>query len=163
MDEERIIKLADKVYDIIGAAMEVHQELGYGISEGIYEEALMIELSDLGYEVQSQCDLQTFYKGIPLEKHFRMDIVVDEEIIIELKAVETLLSEHRAQLFNYLRLTKQPVGVLLNFGKSLRAEKYLYDPDTNDVDYFNTKGHIQTRRENMDEIEEFFSGYMGDK
>ena len=157
MDDEKIIELADKVYDIIGAAMEVHQELGYGISEGIYEEALIIELNNLGYEVQSQCDLPTFYKGIPLEKHFRLDVVVDDEIIIELKAVETLLPEHRAQLFNYLRLTKQPVGVLLNFGKSLRAEKYLYNSETNDVDYFNIKGHIQTRRENMDEIEDYFS------
>lgn len=119
MDDKRLAELADQVYYIIGAAMEVHQELGYGISEGIYEEALAIELDDLGYKVETQCDLPTFYKGILLEKRFRLDVAVDDDIIIELKATEAILPEHRAQLFNYLRLTRRPVGILLNFGKSM--------------------------------------------
>ncbi len=111
MTEERQTQLADIVYDIIGAAMEVHSEYGFGISEGVYEEALCIELGDYGYE--------------------------------KLKAVETILPEHRAQLYNYLRLTKKPIGILLNFGRSLRAEKYIYDPETNEIDFFNVKSSRQ--------------------
>ena len=68
-----------------------------------------------------------------------MDIVVEDDIIIELKAVETIISDHRAQLFNYLRLTKKPVGLLMNFGKSFYAEKYLYNSKTNEISFLNTK------------------------
>lgn len=141
IDQDRLNELADIVYDIIGAGLEVHNELGYGISEGIYEEALGIELDELGYNYCTQCDLPTFYKGQLLEKRFRMDVVVEEDIIIELKAVESVLKEHRAQLFNYLRLTKKPIGLLINFGKSFYAEKYLYDPETNDICFLNNKSY----------------------
>ena len=75
-----------------------------------------------------------------------MDMVVENDVVVELKAVETILPEHRAQLYNYLRLTKKPIGILLNFGKVLRAEKYIYDPDTNEVSYFNVKS---TRQRNL--------------
>ena len=143
MTAERQQQLADIVYDIIGAAMEVHREYGFGISEGVYEEALCIELEDYGYESETQCDLPVYYKGQLLEKRFRMDIVVENDIIIELKAVDTLLAEHRAQLYNYLRLTKKPVGILLNFGRSVRAEKYIYDSETNEVTFFNVKSTRQ--------------------
>ena len=143
MTAERQQQLADIVYDIIGAAMEVHKEYGFGISEGVYEEALCIELEDYGYESEAQCDLPVYYKGQLLEKRFRMDIVVENDIIIELKAVDTLLAEHRAQLYNYLRLTKKPVGILLNFGRSVRAEKYIYNPETNEVTFFNVKSTRQ--------------------
>ena len=143
MTEQRQIQLADIVYDIIGAAMEVHREFGFGISEGVYEEALCIELEDYGYKTEAQCDLPVSYKGQLLEKRFRMDVVVENDVIIELKAVDALLPEHRAQLYNYLRLTKKPIGILLNFGKSVRAEKYIYDPETNDVMFFNVKSSRQ--------------------
>ncbi len=143
MTERRLQQLADIAYDIIGAAMEVHNEYGFGISEGVYEEALCIELGDYGYETEAQCDLPVFYKGQLLEKRFRMDIVVENDIIIELKAVDALLSEHRAQLYNYLRLTKKPIGILLNFGRSVRAEKYIYNPETNEVTFFNVKSTRQ--------------------
>ena len=144
MTERRLQQLADIAYDIIGAAMEVHNEYGFGISEGVYEEALCIELgNEYGYETEAQCDLPVYYKGQLLEKRFRLDIVVEKDVIIELKAVETILPEHRAQLYNYLRLTKKPVGILLNFGKSVRAEKYIYDPETNEVTFFNVKSTRQ--------------------
>ena len=143
MTETRQIQLANIVYDIIGAALEVHREYSYGISEGIYEEALCLELDDYGYEKEAQCDLPVYYKGQLLEKRFRMDIVVENDVIIELKAVDKILPEHRAQLYNYLRLTKKPIGVLLNFGKELRAEKYIYDPETNEVTFFNVKSSRQ--------------------
>lgn len=138
-DEIQLTKWANVVYDIIGAAMEVHTTLGFGLSEGVYEESLGIELGELGYEYMTQCDLPTYYKGILLDKHFRLDMVVEDDIVIELKAVEKVLPEHRAQLFNYLRLTKKPVGVLINFGKSLYSEKYIYDEDANTVTFFNIK------------------------
>ena len=77
-----------------------------------------------------------------LVKKFRMDLVVEEDIIIELKAVDTILSEHRAQLFNYLRLTKKPVGLLINFGKSFYAEKYLYDPESKEISFLNSKNNF---------------------
>ena len=144
MTERRLQQLADIAYDIIGAAMEVHNEYGFGISEGVYEEALCIELgNEDGYETEAQCDLPVYYKGQLLEKRFRLDIVVEKDVIIELKAVEAILPEHRAQLYNYLRLTKKPVGILLNFGKSVRAEKYIYDPETNEVTFFNVKSTRQ--------------------
>ena len=144
MTERRLLQLADIAYDIIGAAMEVHNEYGFGISEGVYEEALCIELeNEYGYETEAQCDLPVYYKGQLLEKRFRLDIVVEKDVIIELKAVEAILPEHRAQLYNYLRLTKKPVGILLNFGKSVRAEKYIYDPETNEVTFFNVKSTRQ--------------------
>ena len=144
MTELRQIQLANIVYDIIGAAMEVHREYGFGISEGVYEEALCLELeNEYGYATEAQCDLPVYYKGQLLEKRFRLDVVVEKDIIIELKAVDALLPEHRAQLYNYLRLTKKPIGILLNFGKSVRAEKYIYDPETNDVTFFNVKNSRQ--------------------
>lgn len=139
IEQNRLIELSNIVYDIIGAGMEVHNELGYGISEGVYEEALGIELSELGYEYLSQCELPVFYKGQLLEKRFRMDMVVENDVIIELKAVDTIQPEHRAQLFNYLRLTQKPIGLLLNFGKSFYAEKYLYNPETNEISFLNKK------------------------
>ena len=144
MTERRLQQLADIAYDIIGAAMEVHNEYGFGISEGVYAEALCIELeNEYGYETEAQCDLPVYYKGQLLEKRFRLDIVVEKDVIVELKAVEAILPEHRAQLYNYLRLTKKPVGILLNFGKSVRAEKYIYDPETNEVTFFNVKSTRQ--------------------
>lgn len=144
MTERRLQQLADIAYDIIGAAMEVHNEYGFGISEGVYEEALCIELgNEYGYETEAQCDLPVYYKGQLLEKRFRLDIVVEKDVIVELKALEAILPEHRAQLYNYLRLTKKPVGILLNFGKSVRAEKYIYDSETNEVTFFNVKSTRQ--------------------
>ena len=83
MTERRLQQLADFAYDIIGAAMEVHNEYGFGISEGVYEEALCIELgNEYGYETEAQCDLPVYYKGQLLEKRFRLDIVVEKDVIV---------------------------------------------------------------------------------
>ena len=95
-------------------------------------------MSELRIAVSHQVDLPVFYKEHQLDKHYRLDIVVEDDIIIELKAVDKILSEHRAQLFNYLRITKKPIGLLINFGKSVYVEKYIYDADTNDVSFFST-------------------------
>ena len=122
----------DLVFNIIGAAMEVHSELNWGLLEAVYNEALHIELLDRGIENEREQNLPCFYKNHVMEKRYQMDIVVGD-IIIELKSVDELTSIHRAQLFNYLRLTKKPIGLLINFGQeSLQGERYAYDKLTNE-------------------------------
>ena len=122
---------ANKVYKIIGAAMSVHSELGYGLLEPVYQEAMHLELLDRGIANEREQEIEIYYKKHLLEKKYRMDIVVDD-IIIELKSVNKLISAHRAQLCNYLRLTRKPLGLLINFGEeSLIGERWAYDRTTN--------------------------------
>jgi GxxExxY protein len=102
-------------YDIIGAAMAVYNDLGGGLSEEIYQESFEIELAERGFQFVSQPELAVLYKGKPLKKRLRPDLLVESEIIIELKAVSTLIDEHRAQALNYLRVTRKQVGYLINF------------------------------------------------
>lgn len=121
-----------KVYQIIGAAMEVHSELGWGLLEAVYQESLHLELLDRGIENQREKEIQVYYKNHLLDKRYKMDIVVDD-IIIELKSATQLVPAHRAQLCNYLRLTCKPLGLLINFGEeSLIGERWAYDKDTNE-------------------------------
>ena len=120
------------VYKIIGSAMNVHDELGWGLLEPIYNEALHLELLDQGVDNEREKHLPCFYKHHQLEKYYQMDLVVGD-IIVELKSVSELTSAHRAQLFNYLRLTKKPIGLLINFGQSyLQGERYAYCEYTNE-------------------------------
>ena len=122
----------DKVYEIIGAAMEVHSVLNWGLLEAIYNEALHLELLERGIDNERELNLPCYYKNHMMEKRYQMDIVVGD-IIIELKSVEELTSAHRAQLFNYLRLTQKPIGLLINFGQeSLQGERYAYNRITNE-------------------------------
>lgn len=121
-----------KVYDIIGAAMEVHSTLGHGLLEGVYAEALHLELCDKGVANELEKEIECHYKSYKLEKKYRMDMVVGD-ICVELKSVGELIPAHRAQLFNYLRLTKKPVGLLINFGsKRLEGERYAYVEEENE-------------------------------
>ena len=125
-------KYANKVYKIIGAAMTVHSELGWGLLEPVYQEALHLELLDRGIANEREQEIETYYKKHLLDKKYRMDIVVDN-IIVELKSVTNLVAAHRAQLCNYLRLTRKPLGLLINFGEeSLIGERWAYDADTNE-------------------------------
>ena len=122
----------DTVYKIIGSAMKVHDELGWGLLEPIYNEALHLELLEQGVANEREKHLPCFYKHHQLEKYYQMDLVVGD-IIVELKSVSELTSAHRAQLFNYLRLTKKPIGLLINFGQSyLQGERYAYCEYTNE-------------------------------
>ena len=127
-----ILKYKDLVYKIIGAAMEVHGVLGYGLLEPVYQEALSRELNLRHVYNEREKEIDIYYKGEKMDKFYKMDLVVDD-IIVELKAVESLTSEHRAQLFNYLRLTQKPIGLLINFGESnLHSERYVFDKDNNE-------------------------------
>ena len=125
-------KYANKVYKIIGSAMTVHSEMGWGLLEQVYQEALHLELLDRGLANEREQEIEIYYKKHLLEKKYRMDIVVGD-IIVELKSVTSLASAHRAQLCNYLRLTRKPIGLLINFGEeSLIGERWAYDEDTNE-------------------------------
>jgi GxxExxY protein len=109
-------------FALMGAAFEVHNVQGGGLAEEIYQQSLEIELKSRGLGFESKGELQTFYKGNLLKTKYIPDLVVCEEIIVELKAVATICSEHEAQLFNYLRLTRKPVGYLINFGPMGKLE-----------------------------------------
>ena len=122
----------DTVYQIIGAAMDVHDELSWGLLEPVYNEALHLELLDKNIDNEREKHLPCYYKHHKLEKSYHMDLVVGD-VVVEVKSVDELNSAHRAQLFNYLRLTRKPVGLLVNFGQpSLQGERYGYDEDTNE-------------------------------
>lgn len=125
-------KYKETIYKVIGAAMEVHNELGYGLLEPIYNEALSMELTAHGVKAEPEKYLPCYYKNRMMKKSYRMDIVVEEDIIVELKSVSKLCKAHRAQLFNYMRLTKKPIGLLINFGdEHLKGERYIYDEEDN--------------------------------
>ena len=105
-------KLSEK---IIGAAIEVHRALGPGLLESIYAESLTQELRAAGLHVDRELQLPVKYKGITLQQTMRLDILVEDSIILECKSVAELLPVHTAQLLTYLRLSERKLGLLLNF------------------------------------------------
>ena len=104
---------------VIGAAIEVHRTLGPGLLESAYEECLCWELSEIGLQVRRQVPLPVVYKTVRLDCGYRMDLVVENRLIVELKTVATLLPIHEAQLLTYLKLTAIRTGLLLNFNVSV--------------------------------------------
>ncbi len=104
---------------IIGAAMEVHRMLGPGLLESTYEMCLCRELSIRGIPFERQIPIPVEYKGVKLDCGYRADIVVDETILIEIKAVDSVLSIHDAQLLSYLKLGGWKIGLLINFNVEL--------------------------------------------
>lgn len=114
---------ADKLSrEVIGAAMEVHSQKGPGLMESIYEKCLMHELSLRGIEAKNQMPVQVEYKGFVFEENLKLDIIIEECLIVELKVVEKILPVHEAQLLSYMKLMDCPVGLLINF-----AELHLKD------------------------------------
>ena len=104
----------DLTYKINGAIFEVNKILGSGFLEKVYEKALILELKERGLRVQNQVPINVIYKEKPVGEYFA-DIVVEDTVIIELKAVESLQKIHEAQLLNYLKATKYQIGLLVNF------------------------------------------------
>ncbi|MBR2959923.1 MAG: GxxExxY protein [Bacteroidales bacterium] len=136
----------DTVYSIIGASMEVHKHLGHGLLEAVYAEALKIELNSIGIDCELEKEVLCYYKDHLLEKKYRIDLAVGD-ICVELKSVSELDSAHRAQLFNYLRLTQMPIGLLINFGsRKLEGERYAYVEEENECFLIN---------KNMDILDEY--------
>ncbi len=108
----------DEVYDIVGACLDVHNTLGHGYLEAVYQEALELELKLRGIPFVREKEIKIQYKGTALSKRYFADFVCFDRIIIETKAVSALLPEHQAQTLNYLRATGLKVAVLVNFGSS---------------------------------------------
>ena len=120
------------MYDAIGVAMEVHTTLGRGLAEPIYQEAFAIEMGLRGLQVEREKTLKLQYKNVLMEKTYVADFYY-KGIVIEFKSVEELCSDHRAQLFNYMRMAKETRGLLFNFGeRNLHTERYLYIPEVDD-------------------------------
>lgn len=108
--------LKNEGYELMGAAFEVYNELGYGMAEEVYQQSLEIELELRGIPWCSKEELSAFFKGNELTVKYRPDLRVFSQIVVELKAVTDLCAEHEAQLFNYMRIAQQSVGYLINFG-----------------------------------------------
>ncbi len=102
---------------IIGAAMEVHRVLGAGFLEAVYEEALCIELGRIGLKYKNQEELKIIYKDVILKHRYRADLMVEDKVIVDTKATSGLTAIDEAQVFNYLKVTRKKIGLLLNFGK----------------------------------------------
>lgn len=109
-------------YDLMGAAFEVCNVLGYGMAEEIYQQSLEIELRIRGIPFLSKTELEVEYKNQKLTTVYRPDLLVFNGIVVELKAVKNLTTEHEAQLFNYMRISKKTVGYLINFGAANELE-----------------------------------------
>ena len=106
----------DEGYRLMGAAFEVYNEMGSGLAEDIYQESLEIELELRAIPFRTKQELRCFYKGRELKKRYVPDLLVFECLVTELKSVSQLATEHEGQLINYMRITRQPVGYLINFG-----------------------------------------------
>ena len=126
MNVEKELLCKDEAYQIIGAAMAVHNELGSGMREIVYGDALEIEFKLRGIPFQREQTFNVVYKGVELQHKFKCDFICFKNIIVELKAEKGLTDIDRSQIINYLKITKYPLGILINFGESsLMYERYI--------------------------------------
>jgi len=116
-------ELDELTYKIRGAIFTVFNELGPGLLESVYEAALAFELSKMGFKIKTQAALPVIYKDIYLELGFRIDILVENKIIIEIKSVEKLHDVHKKQLLTYLKLANKKLGILVNFNVNQLIDK----------------------------------------
>jgi len=108
--------------DVIECAIAIHRDLGPGLLESVYEMILASKLTGSGYGVKRQQPINVEYDGMLFEAAFRIDLLVDDSLLVEIKSVERLTGAHAKQLLTYLRLTHQPVGLLINFGGATLKE-----------------------------------------
>jgi len=131
------MNLNDMSYQIRGSVFDVYNELGPGLLENIYEQALLIELNNRGLKVENQVPIEVQYKGVNLGIQYRLDFLINDQVIIELKSVDTLLPVHYKQLITYLKLAKKPLGFLINFNTDsikdniIRFANDVHHPDLN--------------------------------
>ena len=109
------MNLNDISYQIRGSVFEVYNILGPGLLENIYEQALLIELNNRGLKVENQVPIEVLYKGVNLGIQYRLDFLINDQVILELKSVDTLLPVHYKQLITYLKIANKPLGFLINF------------------------------------------------
>ena len=110
--------------DVLNAAIRLHRELGPGLLESVYETLLAAQLERMGYRVARQFPVDIEFEGLRFQAAFRIDILVDEKVLIEIKSVDQLHASHAKQVLTYLRLTHQPVGLLINFGGATLKEGF---------------------------------------
>jgi GxxExxY protein len=108
--------------DVLDVALRLHRDLGPGLLESVYEAVLAGRLIAMGYPVARQRPIDIEFEGLRFEAAFRIDLLVDDRLVVEIKSLERLLPVHAKQLLTYLRLTKQPVGLLINFGGATLKE-----------------------------------------
>ena len=122
-----------RTYAVIGAAMEVHRQLGCGFLEAVYQEALEIELAERGIPFDSQHDVPIQYKGRVLKALYRPDFLCFDQVVVELKALTQLGPTEEAQVLNYLKGTGFEIGLLVNFGRaSLQTRRFILTPVTHE-------------------------------
>ncbi|MBK6265151.1 GxxExxY protein [Marivirga sp. S37H4] len=102
-------------YEITGCAIKVHTELGPGLLESVYQKCMKYELERRGYRVNQQLIVPVYYDGMTIDAQLRLDLLVEDTIVVELKTVEYILPVHEAQLYTYMKLLKKPQGLLINF------------------------------------------------
>jgi GxxExxY protein len=117
------MELNDLTYKIRGAIYTVHNTLGPGLFESVYEAALAYELNLEGLQIKTQVGIPVNYKGVQLEIGFRVDILVEDTVIVEIKSVEKLMDVHKKQLLTYLKLTNRKIGLLVNFNTASLFDK----------------------------------------
>ena len=110
--------------DVLDAAIKLHKELGPGLLESVYEMVLAAQLAKMGYSVARQVPVDIDFDEMRFEAAFRIDILVDQRLLVEVKSVDQLHAAHAKQLLTYLRLTKQPLGLLINFGGATLKEGF---------------------------------------
>jgi GxxExxY protein len=123
---------ADITDKIIKAYYKVYNTLGFGFLEKVYENALIIELKKIGFNVVQQQNIMIYYEGHEIGTYFA-DIIINDLVILELKAVEKLCNEHKNQLINYLKATDKEIGLLFNFGKIPEFKRVIYTNDRKDI------------------------------
>jgi GxxExxY protein len=121
----------DIAYKVVGCAMEVHKQLGAGLLESVYQSCMIEELKLQGLEAKTEVYVPIYYKGVLLEERLRLDLLIENTVIVELKAVEKLIPLHQSQLLTYLKLAKKPKGLLINFNTELIKNQLI--PLVNDV------------------------------
>jgi GxxExxY protein len=117
------MELNEMTYKIRGAIFTVYNELGPGLLESVYEAALAYELREIGFNVQTQIPFPVIYKEIELDLGYRIDILVEKQIIVEVKSVEILHDVHKKQLLTYLKLSGLKLGLLVNFNSAKLIDK----------------------------------------
>ena len=121
-----LVKHVQLTEQIIKAFYTVYNALGYGFLEKVYENALAVELRKMGLTIVQQAEIKIYYAGVLVGEYYA-DLLVADAVIVEVKAVRTLLKEHEAQLLNYLKATPYEVGLLLNFGPKPEIKRKVYD------------------------------------
>ena len=122
MEHDEYLRINKVSNLVIGAAIDVHKELGPGLLESVYEECLKLELESKGLKVETQKELPLIYKGQNTGKTYRIDMLVDDRVIVELKSVESLKPVNEIQIVTYLRLSNLRVGLLINFNVPVLKE-----------------------------------------